>query len=56
MFQNWMAVRTGALANIGQLLRIGKLPGFEEGAWILACPGHERRALTGITLCLQCGP
>ncbi|KAL1950799.1 hypothetical protein VTO73DRAFT_5923 [Trametes versicolor] len=30
MFQNWMAVRTGALANIGQLLRIGKLPGFEE--------------------------
>ncbi|OJT12800.1 hypothetical protein TRAPUB_10635 [Trametes pubescens] len=30
MFEHWMAVRTGALANIGQLLRIGKLPGFEE--------------------------
>lgn len=47
MFQNWMAVRTGALANIGQLLRIGKLPGFEEGTWISACPRHQRRALTG---------
>lgn len=46
MFQNWMAVRTGALANIGQLLRIGKLPGFEEGAWSLACLGHKCRALT----------
>ncbi|KAI0820427.1 hypothetical protein BC628DRAFT_1330305 [Trametes gibbosa] len=30
MFDHWMEVRTGALANIGQLLRLGKLPGFEE--------------------------
>lgn len=41
MFQNWMAVRTGALANIGQLLRIGKLPGFEEGEWNSAYLGHD---------------
>ncbi|KAI0632493.1 hypothetical protein C8Q77DRAFT_1125977 [Trametes polyzona] len=30
MFEHWMEVRTGALANIGQLLRLGRLPGFEE--------------------------
>ncbi|KAI0366633.1 hypothetical protein BV20DRAFT_971558 [Pilatotrama ljubarskyi] len=30
MFDHWMEVRTGALANIGQQLRLGKFPGFEE--------------------------
>ncbi|KAL7280202.1 hypothetical protein ACG7TL_006621 [Trametes sanguinea] len=30
MFDHWMEVRKGALMNIGQQLRLGKLPGFEE--------------------------
>ncbi|KAI0669174.1 hypothetical protein C8Q78DRAFT_1042001 [Trametes maxima] len=30
MFQHWMEVRKGALTSIGQQLRLGKLPGFEE--------------------------
>ncbi|KAI8978849.1 hypothetical protein BD414DRAFT_421643 [Trametes punicea] len=30
MFDHWMDVRKGALLNIGQQLRLGKLPGFEE--------------------------
>ncbi|KAI0357371.1 hypothetical protein OH77DRAFT_1422218 [Trametes cingulata] len=30
MFDHWTEVRTGAMANIGQQLRLGKLPGFEE--------------------------
>ncbi|CDO70849.1 hypothetical protein BN946_scf184801.g42 [Trametes cinnabarina] len=30
MFDHWLEVRKGALMNIGQQLRLGKLPGFEE--------------------------
>ncbi|KAI0771134.1 hypothetical protein BD413DRAFT_551227 [Trametes elegans] len=30
MFEHWLDVRKGALMNIGQQLRLGKLPGFEE--------------------------
>ncbi|KAI0647708.1 hypothetical protein C8Q79DRAFT_951562 [Trametes meyenii] len=30
MFRHWMEVRKGALTSIGQQLRLGKLPGFEE--------------------------
>ncbi|KAH9890071.1 hypothetical protein C8Q73DRAFT_653179 [Cubamyces lactineus] len=30
MCDHWLAVRKGSLTNIGQQLRLGKLPGFEE--------------------------
>ncbi len=49
MFEHWMAVRTGALANIGQLLRIGKLPGFEEGTCTSACLENTHMALRHIS-------
>ncbi|KAI0755290.1 hypothetical protein C8Q80DRAFT_1144109 [Daedaleopsis nitida] len=30
MFEHWNEVRTGAMLNIGQQLRLGRYPGFEE--------------------------
>ena len=32
MFEHWLDVRKGPLLNIGQQLRLGRYPGFEEGA------------------------
>ena len=32
MFEHWLEVRNGALLTLGQQLRLGRFPGFEEGA------------------------
>ena len=40
MFQHWNEVRKGAMLNIGQQLRLGRYPGFEEGPYI--CPRDLR--------------
>ena len=32
MFEHWLDVRKGPLLNLGQQLRLGRYPGFEEGA------------------------
>ena len=31
LFEHWTEVRGGAMASIGQQLRTGRFPGFEEG-------------------------
>ena len=35
MFDHWLEVRKGPLLNIGQQLRLGRFPGFDEGAFAL---------------------
>ena len=35
MFDHWLEVRKGPLLNIGQQLRLGRFPGFDEGAFTL---------------------
>ena len=32
MYEHWLDVRKGTLLNLGQQLRLGRYPGFEEGA------------------------
>ena len=51
LFEHWAEVRKGALLSIGQQLRMGRFPGFEEGVFLPRSVLHAGHKSLTETMC-----